>query len=157
MTMSIPFVHVDFFVPKCSSLYYFNTTRDVLNLVENCINYRTQLVQEWLWIHQPPQKISLSQRDGKALNLFISKEKTTTPPGNGYISHQTGSSENHLPKCHFFGDMLVPWRVPHKPYISKREAFRITWGEFEKSEVSQEKSPRKKYESRVNTSPSAIC
>ena len=29
------------------------------------------------------------------------------PPGDGYISHQTGSWENH----HFWGDMLVSWRV----------------------------------------------
>ena len=37
------------------------------------------------------------------------------PPGDGYISHQTGSLENHLQICNFFGgyvSLLVPWRVP---------------------------------------------
>ena len=24
--------------------------------------------------------------------------------------------------AHFWGNMLVPWRLPHKPYMSKREA-----------------------------------
>jgi len=33
------------------------------------------------------------------------------PPGDGYISHQTGSLENHRLKMPFLGDMLVSWRV----------------------------------------------
>ena len=34
------------------------------------------------------------------------------PPGNGYISHQTGSLENHRLKMPFLGGYgFVPWRV----------------------------------------------
>ena len=33
------------------------------------------------------------------------------PPGDGYISHQTGKGKSSTQICHFWGDMLVPWRV----------------------------------------------
>ena len=45
--------------------------------------------------------------------------------------------------AHFWGNMLVPWRLPHKPYISKREAISNDPGWIWKSELSQEKSSRK--------------
>ena len=42
------------------------------------------------------------------------------PPGNGYISH-LGKRKIIDSKCHFWGDMLVPWRVDlHQSPLSQR-------------------------------------
>ena len=55
-----------------------------------------------MWMDQPPPQ---------ELRNWDRSDARPYPPGNGYISHQTGSLENHRLKMPFWGDMLVPWRV----------------------------------------------
>ena len=48
------------------------------------------------------------------LEIFFGGEGGNYPPGNGYISHQTGKGKSSTQNAIFGGDMLVPRRVGRK-------------------------------------------
>ena len=70
-----------------------------------------------------------------ATSLYFEKGHCVTwnedyPPGNDHISHQTGKGTS-ASKSHFWGDMLVPWRVLSSVFFFSRS------GSMEKSRESK--------------------